>query len=68
MRCCFKQAIWIMYKSRAGRCALCSEPAPIPSAERCALHAGGGGHMHVGVDMHTYIAAAARSALERSAS
>ena len=48
--------------------APCSEPAPIPSAERCALHAGGGGHMHVGVDMHTYIAAAARSALERSAS
>ena len=22
--------------------APCSEPAPIPSAERCALHAGGG--------------------------
>ena len=42
MRCCFKQAIWIMYKSRAGRCALCSEPVPIPSAERCALRAGGG--------------------------
>ena len=46
--------------------APCSEPAPIPSAERCALRAGGRGGAR-GVDMHTCIAAALRSALERSA-
>ena len=40
--------------------APCSEPASIPSAERCALRAGGG---HVGVDMHTLLRARSRRAL-----
>ena len=66
MRCCFKRAMDNVLAGPGD--APCSEPAPIPSAERCAGSAPAPGGGHVGVDIHTYIAAAVRSARERSAS